>query len=67
MSELYLVTGATAHTGRYAVENLLAAGQRVRAFVHKEDERADELRKLGAEVVVGTSWTSQRCVRQPRV
>lgn len=53
MSELYLVTGATAHTGRHALENLLAAGQRVRAFVHKEDERADELRKLGAEVMVG--------------
>ena len=53
MSELYLVTGATGPTGQFAVENLRAAGQRVRALVHKEDERADALRKLGAEVVVG--------------
>ena len=52
-----LVTGAAGGwqgaTGRKVAELLLARGQRVRAFVHGEDQRAGELRALGAEVVVG--------------
>lgn len=32
---------------------LLAKGQKVRALVRREDERADDLRRLGAEVVQG--------------
>lgn len=53
MSDLLLVTGATGPTGRATVQELRKAGARVRAFVHAEDARADALRKLGAEVVVG--------------
>src|SRR5229473_1604947 len=53
MNEPYLVTGATGPTGRSAVEELRKSGSRVRAFVHKEDERAEALGKLGAEIVVG--------------
>ena len=48
-----LVTGATGETGRYTVELLLKKGHAVRALVHKEDRRADVLRKQGAEVMVG--------------
>jgi uncharacterized protein YbjT (DUF2867 family) len=53
---LYLVTGAGGGTGgvsRQVVEGLRARGERVRALVHHDDERADPLHKLGAEVVVG--------------
>ncbi|MGW1541895.1 NmrA family NAD(P)-binding protein [Streptomyces sp. NPDC002309] len=45
-----------AHTGgvgRTVLENLRAQGVPVRAMVRREDERADELRALGAEIVVG--------------
>ncbi|MEV7991520.1 NAD(P)H-binding protein [Streptomyces sp. NPDC086077] len=39
--------------GRTVLENLRAQGVPVRAMVRRDDERADELRALGAEVVVG--------------
>ncbi len=51
--QLFLVTGATGETGRNTVRHLLGNGYRVRALVHKEDERAEALRTLGAEVSVG--------------
>jgi len=53
---LYLVTGAGGGTGgvsRQVVEALSDRGDRVRALVHHDDERAAPLHKLGAEVVVG--------------
>ena len=50
---LYLISGATGVTGRAAVAALKDAGKRVRALVHQEDPRAEALRKLGAEIVVG--------------
>ena len=53
---LYLITGAGGGTGsvsRQVVEQLRQRGQRVRALVHRDDDRADPLRELGAEVVVG--------------
>src|SRR5258708_31808229 len=54
MSDLrFLVTGATGATGGAAAAQLLEQGRQVRAFVHLEDERSENLRKLGAEVVVG--------------
>jgi uncharacterized protein YbjT (DUF2867 family) len=55
--EIVLVTGAAGgqqgKTGRYVSELLLARGARVRAFVHRIDERSDHLRALGAEIVQG--------------
>lgn len=50
---LYLISGATGTTGRAAVAELRRAGKRVRALVHKEDARAEKLRSIGAETVVG--------------
>lgn len=48
-----LVTGATGATGYATVEALHGSGNAVRALVHQDDARADRLRALGAEVVVG--------------
>lgn len=52
----FLVTGAGGGIGgvsRSVVELLLQDGAAVRAMVHREDDRADALRALGAQVVVG--------------
>ncbi|OBC15065.1 NmrA family transcriptional regulator [Mycobacterium sp. 852013-50091_SCH5140682] len=51
--KLFLITGATGNTGAHTVRLLRERGQRVRALVHRVDERADRLRDLGAEVVQG--------------
>ena len=51
-----LVTGAAGAIGaigRNLTTMLLAKGHKVRALVRREDERADALRRLGAEVVQG--------------
>ena len=48
-----LIAGATGHTGSVATKLLLEKGFPVRAFVHKDDERADKLQALGAETFVG--------------
>jgi uncharacterized protein YbjT (DUF2867 family) len=52
-----LVTGAAGgtqgKTGRHLTKMLLARGLPVRAFVHRLDERSDQLHALGAEIVVG--------------
>lgn len=50
---LYLITGATGATGGHAIQELLAKGARVRAFVHNDNERAAALRAQGVEVVYG--------------
>jgi uncharacterized protein YbjT (DUF2867 family) len=53
---MYLITGAGGGVGsvsRRVVELLLDNGEQVRAMVRRDDERADQLRALGAEVVVG--------------
>ncbi|MBF8187337.1 NAD(P)H-binding protein [Nonomuraea sp. K274] len=53
---LVLVTGAGGGVGgvsRTVVELLLARGLAVRAMVHHDDDRAGELRAMGAQVVVG--------------
>ena len=53
---MYLITGAGGGVGsvsRRVVELLLDSGQQVRAMVRRDDDRADRLRELGAEVVVG--------------
>ena len=52
-----LVTGAAGgqqgSTGNWVARFLLERGLRVRAFVHRIDQRSDELSALGAEVVQG--------------
>ena len=45
--------GAVGSIGRNLTEMLLAKGHKVRALVRREDERAEALRQLGAEVMQG--------------
>jgi NAD(P)H dehydrogenase (quinone) len=52
----FLIIGAAGRhgaTGNHVARQLLARGMPVRAFVRQADERADELRELGAEIAVG--------------
>jgi uncharacterized protein YbjT (DUF2867 family) len=54
--DMFLITGAGGGVGgvsRRVVEELRQTGQPVRALVRRDDERAERLRELGAEVVVG--------------
>src|SRR5260221_9959395 len=56
MAKPILVTGAAGRVGavgRTVTELLLKQGKAVRAMVRNEDERAQALRDMGAEVVVG--------------
>ena len=56
MANLILVTGAAGRVGgigRRVTELLLQQGKAVRAMVRNEDERAQALREMGAEVVAG--------------
>jgi NAD(P)H dehydrogenase (quinone) len=51
-----LVTGAGGDVGAVSpliVEMMISKGYPVRAFVRRDDERADSLRRIGAEVFVG--------------
>jgi len=48
-----LVTSAAGHTGAAAVHDLLRRGFPVRAFVRRDDARAEKLRQAGAEIFVG--------------
>jgi len=45
--------GAVGSIGRNITQMLLARGRKVRALVRREDERAEALRRLGAEVMQG--------------
>ena len=47
-----LVTGAIGKTGSVVVAELLKAGYRVRAMVHREDRRSARLQAQGAEIAV---------------
>ena len=53
MSNQYVISGATGATGSKTVEFLLEAGVKVRAYVHRQDERSAALSALGAELVTG--------------
>jgi uncharacterized protein YbjT (DUF2867 family) len=56
MASPILVTGAAGHVGgigRTIVELLLTQGHGVRAMVRNEDERAQALREMGADIVTG--------------
>lgn len=48
---LFLITGATGKTGGVTADLLLRRGHRVRAMVHREDDRSRALAASGAEVV----------------
>jgi nucleoside-diphosphate-sugar epimerase len=58
-----LVTGGTGFTGKALVRRLLDAGHSVVALDYKEGYKTDELRKWGAEVVIG-SVTDPEVVRR---
>jgi NAD(P)H dehydrogenase (quinone) len=61
-----LVTGAAGRVGgvgRMIVETLRRRDLPVRALVRREDERADALRALGAEVVIGDLTRAEDVVR----
>src|SRR5262252_6818988 len=45
--------GAVGSIGRNLTEMLIAKGHKVRALVRREDERAEALRQIGAEVMQG--------------
>src|SRR6202008_2240723 len=49
----FLVTGATGDTGGATPEQMLAPGDPGRALAHRQDDRANRLQRLGAEVVFG--------------
>ncbi|MFD8919238.1 NmrA family NAD(P)-binding protein [Streptomyces sp. NPDC059569] len=49
---LFLITGATGRTGAGTVHLLLERGHRVRALVHREDERSRALAEAGAEIAL---------------
>jgi uncharacterized protein YbjT (DUF2867 family) len=53
---VYLITGAGGGVGgvsRRVVELLVDSGESVRAMVRRDDDRAEQVRALGADVVVG--------------
>ena len=49
-----LVTGGTGFTGKGLVKRMLDKGHDVVALDHKEGHKTDELRRYGAEVVIGS-------------
>jgi hypothetical protein len=53
MSNQYLISGATGATGSKTVKFLLEEGAKVRAYIHRQDERSAALSALGAELVTG--------------
>lgn len=51
--KLFLITAPAGNTGAPTVEFLREAGHRVRAFVHRIDDRSEALAAIGAEIVEG--------------
>jgi NAD(P)H dehydrogenase (quinone) len=48
-----LVSGTTGRTGGAAIDELLKIGERVRAYVRSDDDRAAALRRRGVDVAIG--------------
>jgi NAD(P)H dehydrogenase (quinone) len=48
----YLVTGATGSTGKATVKYLRERGAEMLGVVHRDDERAEQLRAIGARTNV---------------
>jgi uncharacterized protein YbjT (DUF2867 family) len=60
-----LVTGAAGDLGaigRNVTGMLLDKGHKVRALVRREDQRAEDLRRLGAEVVQGDLTSKHKAI-----
>ena len=55
MTRFLIVGAGGSHgaTGNHVARQLLARGMTVRAFVRQADQRADDLKELGAEIAVG--------------
>jgi NAD(P)H dehydrogenase (quinone) len=49
----FLITGATGDTGGYTVRQLREKNHAVRVLAHRPDERSEQLKEAGAEVVFG--------------
>lgn len=62
---MFVITGATGHTGSVAAETLLAAGHEVRVVVRSADKAA-RLKALGAEVFVGDLGDQEAFARAVR-
>ena len=60
MKPKILVTGATGKTGAALVAELRRSNWPVRAMVSREDSRSDNLRKLGAEVVIADMYDPEQ-------
>ena len=52
MEPIYLIAGATGPTGSFAAQELRKGGARVRALVHRDDDRIRLLKDIGAEIVI---------------
>src|SRR5258707_15433267 len=50
---IFLISGATGATGGAAAEQLLAKKRHVRVLAHRQDDRSERLKQLGAEGVFG--------------
>ncbi|MHA1564612.1 MAG: NmrA family NAD(P)-binding protein [Alphaproteobacteria bacterium] len=53
MKPTILITGATGKTGFFAAKALLEKGYTVKAMARKKSETTNELKALGAEIVIG--------------
>ena len=62
---MFVITGATGHTGSVAAETLLAAGATVRVVV-RDSAKAERLKALGAEVFVADLGDQQALARAVR-
>jgi uncharacterized protein YbjT (DUF2867 family) len=62
---MFVITGATGHSGSVAAETLLAAGEKVRVVV-RDAAKAERLRELGAEVFLADLQDQEALARAVR-